>query len=208
MTGRWRSRSSTTIDRAREWLWAGLVRGCVTGALAPVVAGVVALAVVVLRPREPLPPGTTTSSTQTTFQAFAALFYLSLALSIVVSVGVVVGAAIGFAVGTAAAALDAVTRRILSPALVGAVTVLAAACVAEALLLVVVAPRWDGSLVVDGRVVVLVVALPFLIAGIGLWLVPIRRGSGALPPAGAGRRRAPVTSRAPADGSPCGCASR
>lgn len=164
-----------TIGDARDWMRTGVVRGCVTGALAPVVAGATALAVSFIRPTEPLPEGTITTSTQTTFQALAGLWFLGLALMIVTSIGVLVGAAVGSAAGAVAAALDAATSRALPPGLVGLLADIAAAGLAQVALLIVIPGRrgpWA-----DDQIVALLTALPFAIAGIGLLVAPLRRGA-------------------------------
>lgn len=168
-------RPVTTIDTGSDWPRTGVMRGLVAGATAPVIAAAAAWVTVLLIPAEPLPEGTITTSTQTTFQALAGLWFLGLALLIVTSVGVLVGAAVGSAAGTVAAALDAVTSKALPPALVGLLADIAAAGLAQVALLIVI-PGWRGPWD-DDRIVVLLTALPFAIAGIGLWVAPLRRGA-------------------------------
>ncbi|RTL08141.1 MAG: hypothetical protein EKK62_09065 [Acidimicrobiia bacterium] len=170
---RW-SRPVTTIDAGSDWPRTGVMRGLVAGATAPVTAAAAAWVTVLLIPAEPLPEGTITTSTQTTFQALAGLWFLGLALLIVTSVGVLVGAAVGSAAGAVAAALDAATSRALPPALVGLLADVAAAGLAQVALLFVI-PGWRGPWA-DDRIVAMLTALPFAIAGIGLWVAPLRRG--------------------------------
>lgn len=171
---RW-SRPGTTIDTGLDWPRTGLMRGLVAGATAPAIAAAAAWVTVLLIPAEPLPEGTITTSTQTTFQALAGLWFLGLALLIVTSVGVLVGAAVGSAAGAAAAALDAATSRALPPALVGLVADIGAAGLAQVVVLIVI-PGWRGPWD-DDQIVALLTALPFVIAGIGLWMAPLRRGA-------------------------------
>lgn len=164
----------TTIHTGSDWPRTGVMRGLVAGATAPVTAAAAAWVTMLLIPAEPLPEGTITTSTQTTFQALAGLWFLVLALLIVTSVGVLVGAAVGSAAGTVAAALDAVTSSALPPALVGLVADIGAAGLAQVVVLIVI-PGWRGPWD-DDQIVALLTALPFAIAGIGLWVAPLRRG--------------------------------
>ena len=57
---------STSIAGLRDWLLAGVLRGSVAGALSPVIAAIVAVPVAALWPRQPLPAGTTTTSSAAT----------------------------------------------------------------------------------------------------------------------------------------------
>lgn len=165
----------TTIDAGLDWPRTGVMRGLVAGATSPAIAAAAAWVTVLLIPAEPLPEGTITTSTQTTSQALAGLWFLGLVLMIVTSIGVLVGAAVGSAAGAVAAALDAVTSRALPPALVGLLADIAAAGLAQVVVLIVI-PGWRGPWA-DDQVVALLTALPFTIAGIGLLVAPLRRGA-------------------------------
>lgn len=127
-----------------------------------------------LRPIEPLPDGTITTSSPTTLPAaVAGLLYVAVVLMIVTSIGVAVGSTVGAVAGALAAAIDATTRRAVPPALVAGLVVLVTAGAAQAVLLVGI-PRWVGPWA-DDRAIAALTALPFAIAGIGLWVAPVRR---------------------------------
>lgn len=167
---------STTIDGPGDWFLTGLVRGAFAGASTPVVAAVVALPVAMLWPREPLSPGTTTStSADSSLLGFlAATVYVALLLMIVCSIGTAVGAAIGVAAGGVGAGVDSATRRRLPPLLIGwiVLAVVFGAAMTAALVLLARDPNSETS---GDAVVLALVALPFVLSAIGLAAVPLRR---------------------------------
>ncbi len=169
---------STSIRGLSDWLLTGLVRGAVAGALTPIIAALVALPVAVLWPRQPLPPGTTTSSSAGTspLAAFSALMYVSILLMIASSIGSSVGATIGVVAGGAGGAIDALTRRRIAPAAIGGCVVAVACIFAIGVTLMLLDRQRDRTSSGDAAALALV-ALPFALSAMGLVVAPLRRGS-------------------------------